>query len=287
MRKTALAVILLLGLGGCAPSDSGTGTSGAAATPAAPAVPPEVHFTARDFAFEGPDTIPSGMTTIVLHNEGPGLHHFMLMRLDDGRTVDELRTAMSGMQPGDMPPMWATPAGGVNPPMPGAVTSATFMIEPGTYAVVCEVDVPDHVPHSQKGMVAALTVTPSSTPSAPEPESDLSVDLVNFGSSLSAPFTAGHHVVKITNIGTQPHELELVQLAPGKTMDDLGAWGQTYEGPLPGVSLGGAAPMAPGQVEYVAYDLTPGDYALLCFVIDPERHIPHIAEGMVLPFTIE
>ncbi len=289
MRVMAVTtgLLFLLALSGCASPDSGPGTGTAATTPPAVATPPEVHFTAKDFAFEGPDTIPSGMTTIVLHNDGPNLHHLLLMRLESGKTVEDFKAAVSSMKPTDMLPAWAVESGGVNPPMPGADTRATLMIEPGNYAVACVVDVPDHVPHMMKGMITGLTVTPSSTPSAQAPESDLTVSMVDFGFAPSAPFTAGHHVVKVVNNGAQSHEMEVVQLAPGKTMDDLAKWGQTYAGPLPGTSLGGAAPMSPGQVEYVPLDLTAGNYALLCFVVDPAKHMPHIAEGMVLPFTIQ
>jgi hypothetical protein len=281
MRAMTVAAVLAFCLAGCARAHSDATT-----TSTAPASPPEAHFTAKDFAFEGPQTLPSGMTTVVLHNDGPGLHHMILMRLDGGKTVDDFKAYVNGRKAGDTEPAWVVPAGGVNPPMPGADARATFQIEPGTYAVVCEVDVPDHVPHAMKGMISALTVTPSTTPSAAAPDSDVTVSLVNFGFSPSAPFTTGHHVLKIVNDGTLAHEFEVVRLGDGKTMDDLGKWGQTYAGPLPGVSLGGAAPMSPGQVEYVPMDFTPGNYALLCFVTDPKTHMPHLAEGMVLPFTI-
>jgi hypothetical protein len=287
MRVMAIAGVLLLGLGGCAKSEPGAKAGGAAATGAAPATPPEVHFTARDFAFQGPDTISSGMTTIVLHNDGPSLHNLMLVRLDSSKTVEDLKAAYAALQPGlDMPPAWAVPSGGVNPPMPGSDTRATLMIEPGNYAVVCVVDVPDHELHVDKGMIKGLTVVPSATPSAPAPTSDMTVTEVDFAFAPSGAFTAGHHVVKVVNNGSQPHEMEVIQLAPGKTMDDLAKWGQTYAGPLPGISLGGAAPMSPGQVEYVPFDFTAGNYAILCFVVDPASHMPHLAKGMVLPFTI-
>ena len=49
----------------------------------APAEPPVVTITARDFAFTMPDTIQSGVTKIVLVNEGPQLHHAQLIRLDE------------------------------------------------------------------------------------------------------------------------------------------------------------------------------------------------------------
>jgi hypothetical protein len=146
--------------------------------------------------------------------------------------------------------------------------------------------VPDHVLHVDKGMIKGLTVVPSTTPSAPAPESDMTVTEVDFAFAPSGPFTAGHHVIKVVNNGSQPHEMEVIQLAPGKTMDDLGKWGQTFQGPLPGTSLGGAAPMSPGQAEYVPFDFTAGNYAILCFVVDPASHMPHLAKGMVLPFTI-
>lgn len=285
LRVIVTAGIVLLGAGACAQKKPGT-NAGAAAAAAEP-TPPVVHFTAKDFAFEGPDTIQSGMTTIVLHNDGPSLHHLMLVRLDSGKTVADLKTAFADLKPGlDMPPAWAVPSGGVNPPMPGSDTQATLMIKPGNYAIVCVVDVPDHVPHVDKGMIKSLTVVPSTTPSAPAPKSDMTLTLVDFAFAPSTPFTAGHHVVKVVNKGTQPHEFELVKLAPGKTMADLAKWGQMYKGPLPGTSLGGAAPMAPGDVEYVPLDLTPGNYAALCFVVDPKTHMPHLAEGMALPFTI-
>jgi hypothetical protein len=288
MRVQMIAVVgvVLLGAGACTGKKPEAG--GAAATvAAAPMAPPEVHFTAKDFAFEGPDTIQSGMTTIVLHNDGPSLHHLTLMRLDSGKTVADLKAAFDEEKtPLDDPVSWAVLSGGVNPPMPGSDTQATLMIKPGNYAIVCLVDVPDHVMHVMNGMIKGLTVVPSKTPSAPAPTADLTVTEVDFAFAPSAPFTAGHHVIKVVNSGSQAHEFELVKLNPGKTMKDLAAWGETYKGPLPGISLGGAAPMMPGDVEYVPVDLTPGNYAALCFVVDPASHMPHIAKGMVLPFTI-
>jgi hypothetical protein len=279
VRTVVTAGAVLLCASACAQKKSETNA----------AMPPEVHFTAKDFAFEGPDTISSGWTTVVLHNDGPTLHHIMFLHLTQGKTIADFKAAVAAMKPTDMmPPMWAVPAGGVNPPMPGSDTRAIVDIQPGDYAIVCIVDIPDHVPHMMKGMIKGLTVTPSSGAAATEPVADVTVDAVDFAFAPSAPLTAGHHLIKFENKGTQPHELELVKLGEGKTMDDLAKWGATYQGPLPGTSLGGAAPMMPGQVEYIPLDLTPGNYAMLCFVPDPTKNnMPHLAEGMVRQFTIE
>lgn len=286
MRRTAILGLTLLGLGACAGSDD-SGAAGTAETAAAPAAAPEVHFTAKDFTFEGPDSVASGWTTVVLHNDGPSLHHLMLLRLEEGKTMEDLVAAFEQMGPTDMPPMWAVPAGGVNPPDPGADTRATLNMAAGNYAIVCIVDIPGHVPHIMKGMMKGLTVTPSTGAAAPEPTADVTLTEVDFSYSLSTPLTAGRHVVKILNEGTQPHEFELVRLADGKTLDDLMAWGATAEGDLPGSSLGGAAPMMPGDVQYVSLDLAPGNYVILCFVPDPMKEgMVHAAEGMLLPLTI-
>jgi hypothetical protein len=291
MRGVVALGVALLVVGACAQQDSGSAAGGtakaaggtAAAAPAAPAV---VHFTAKDFSFEGPDTIAAGMTTLVLHNDGPSLHNLVLMRLEGGKTFADFQAALAAMKGPGMPPAWAVPSGGVNPPDPGSDTEGTLDIAPGNYAVVCVVDVPDHVPHMMKGMIKPLTVVPSTGPAAPAPTADLTVTEVDFAFDFSAQPTAGHHVIKVVNNGKQAHEFELIRLAPGKTMDDLMHWGQTFDGPLPGSSLGGAAPMVPGQVEYVPVDLTPGDYVALCFLPDPATGKPHLAEGMVYQFKI-
>lgn len=288
MRRRLVAGMVLLAAGACAPQDSGNAGDrpAAVATAAAPAAPPAVLFTAKDFAFEGPDSVASGLTTFVLNNGGTTYHHVQLFRLGEGKTVEDLHAAFMAMKPGDPFPSWAAFAGGVNASDPGAQARATLMLEPGEYAVVCIVDTPDHVPHVMKGMMKPLTVTPSNAPALPAPQADLTLTLVDYAFSFSMPPTAGHHVIEVRNGGPQPHEVLFVQLHPGMTMDDFMKWGQTYEGDAPGHALGGVPAVMPGQVEYVTLDLAPGDYLAVCFVPDAKDGMPHLAHGMALPFTI-
>lgn len=287
MRGVSVVGVVLLLVGACARNDAGSAAGSAGGGVAEAAVAPAVvHFTAKDFAFEGPDTIASGMTTLVLHNDGPNLHNLVLIRLEDGKTFADLQAGVAAMKGPGLPPGWAVLSGGVNPPDPGSDTEGTLDIAPGNYAVVCVVDAPDHVPHMMKGMMKALTVVPATTAPAPAPTADLTVSEVDFAFGFSAQPTAGRHVIKVVNNGTQVHEFELIRLAPGKTLNDLMQWGQTYQGGLPGSSLGGSAPMVPGMVEYVPMDLTPGNYVALCFMPDPTTGKPHLAEGMVYQFTI-
>jgi len=76
-----------------------------------------VSFTAKEFAFEGPDTIPAGLTMIHLTDAGQQLHHVQLIKLEQGKTFADYQAAVKDMTSGP-PPAWAVPYGGVNPPAP-------------------------------------------------------------------------------------------------------------------------------------------------------------------------
>jgi hypothetical protein len=245
-----------------------------------------VRFTASDFTFDGPETIEAGMVTFVLTNASPEFHHLQLMRLADGMTIEDAQSRFAEMKPGQPFPAWFVDAGGVNPPGPGAEARVTLMVEPGSYAVLCIVDTPDHIPHVMKGMIKPLTVTAAMGAPAPLPASDLTLTLVDYAFSFDAPPTGGSHAIRVVNGASQAHEVAIFRLLPGKTMDDVMAWGQTYAGAPPIVAVGGVAAFRPGQEAVMDVNLTPGEYVALCFVPDATDGLPHIAHGMVLPFQI-
>src|SRR5262249_11821838 len=162
-------------------------------------------------------------------------------------------------------PAWAVVAGGPNAPAPGASSQATISLTPGAYVMLCVIPAADHAPHFSKGMFVPLTVTPVTTAAAVEPTSDLTVKLTDFAFDVSAPLTAGAHTFRVDNNGSQAHEAVVVQLAPGKTAQDLVMWFANEQGPPPGVPLGGITPLSAGQHAYFTSDFTPGHYALICF----------------------
>lgn len=66
--------------------------SGSATAQQAPADGPRVvEVTGFDYAFQAPDTIPSGWTTFRFHNQGSELHVFDLLRFPYDRTYGDLR----------------------------------------------------------------------------------------------------------------------------------------------------------------------------------------------------
>jgi uncharacterized cupredoxin-like copper-binding protein len=290
-RSIALAVATIA-LCACSPKeaakqDSSVAQSGGAARGGFDPATHTVTVHAKDFAFDAPDSVPSGWTTFHLVNDGPNFHHVQLVRLDSGKTVQDLGAAMKSG-----PPRWAVFVGGPNAPSPNGTSDATLNLQPGNYAMICMVDIPGHVPHVAKGMVRPLTVTAASGAPAAEPTADVTISESDYKFDLPANISAGNHTFKVVNSGPQPHELEIIRLAPGKTMKDFGdfmakAYADKVDGPPPGDGIGGIAAMIPGGTEYFTANLTPGNYVLICFVPDMKDGKAHMDHGMVKEFTVK
>jgi uncharacterized cupredoxin-like copper-binding protein len=245
---------------------------------------------AKDFSFDAPESVPAGWTTFHLINDGPNFHHIQLVRLDSGKTAQDLDAAFKN--PAAPPPRWAVFVGGPNAPSPNASSDATLNLQPGNYALLCVVDIPGHVPHVAKGMVRPLTVTAASGTPAAEPNADITLTEADYKFEIPANIAAGNHTFKVVNSGPQPHEVEIIRLAPGKTMKDLGefmakAYADKVDGPPPGDGVGGVTGMIPGGTAYFTANMTPGNYVMLCFFPDAKDGKPHSDHGMVKEFTVK
>jgi|SRR5579863_2671592 hypothetical protein len=279
IARVGAAVGLMCALGACQPKHDAANAGDSVAVAAAPAAAPViVTVHARDFAYDAPDQIAAGMTTFHLVNDGPGVHHLVLIRLDSAKTAADLQAAIKN--PGPLPG-WAVLSGGPNAAEPKGESTATVDLAPGNYVMLCFVDIPNGVPHFAKGMVRPLTVTAATTASAAAPATDAVVSLSDYTFALSQPLTAGRHTIKVETAPGQPHELVLVQLDPGKTEKDLLAWMPKEQGPPPGHVVGGASPSTSGSPVYVSVDLVPGKYLLICFLPDGKDGKPHFMHGMM------
>jgi len=247
--------------------------------------PSVVTITATDYAFGMPDTIPVGLTTFRLVNQGKELHHANLVRLGDGKTAADFQAGLAAaMKNHTPPPAWMGFAGGPNAVTLGDTGVATEMLEPGSYVFVCWIPSVDGVPHVMKGMMHPLVVTAGAAPSpaAAEPAGDVTIKLTDYDFQLSQPLTAGKHVVRVENTGAQGHEIAIAALSPGKTLQDFIAWEQGGEkGPLPtGRWLGGVTTLDAGGHAQFTTTFAPGSYLLLCFWPDAKDGKPHIMHGM-------
>lgn len=261
----------------------GRPAAGAAARPIIPGAR-VVTVTARDYAFEAPDSVAAGLTEFRLVDQGTEMHHVFLIRLDEGKT---LRDALDAFAAGGPPPAWMREVGGPNTPVPGGTSSAALRLVAGRYAMICVIPSPDGKAHLMKGMAHELVVTPAASPVASaSPKTDVTMTLSDYDFAFSRPLRAGRQLVRVRNAAAQPHEVVIVQLAPGKTAADVVAWIAKPDGPPPGAPVGGTTPMAQGEENIVPLDVAPGDYALLCFVPDAKDRKEHIAHGMVKQFTV-
>lgn len=250
-----------------------------------PAAPNLVTVTARDFAFDAPMTIPSGLTTIRLVNQGAEMHHAQVVRLEEGHTFAELMELASKGE-GEGPPAWLHFVGGPNVPAPNGASEATVDLQAGTYALVCFIPGPDGVPHVMKGMAKELRVVPATAPSAPLGEADVRMTLRDYAFEIAPEIAAGRRTIRVENAAAQPHEVVVMKLAPGKTPQELMAWLQSQAGPPPAMPMGGTAFLATGEVNLITVDFEPGEYVLLCFVPDAGDGAPHVAHGMVRQLTV-
>ena len=49
----------------------------------------------------------------------------------------------------------------------------------------------------------------------------MGIRLMDFSFALDTPLTAGRHTVSVENGGIEPHDLVVMKLAAGKTVDDV------------------------------------------------------------------
>jgi hypothetical protein len=266
-----------------APKSAATDTSAtAAASTAAPATANVVHVTAKDYTLTAPDTIPAGLTTLHLMNEGKEAHQAQLIKLTNGKTYADMVAGMKTMKPGEPPPSWIVPAGGPNAAPPGGTSAATQTLEPGNYALVCYIPSQDGVPHIMKGMSRGLVVAPSTAAVAPEPTPTTTLTLSDYKFDFSSPLKSGENVVRVENAAAQPHEVVLFKLPPGKTMKDFQAWlPKSDKTPPPAMPMGGIVGQVKGDHAFFTANLDAGDYVLVCFFPDAKDGKPHFVHGMV------
>lgn len=248
-----------------------------------------VTITARDYAFDAPDTIPAGLTSFRLVNRGPELHHVQLIRLEAGKTMADF---LGALRQGGPPPGWAHDVGGPNTPVPGGESNTAVELAPGRYAIACFIPSPDGKPHFVKGMVRELIVAPARSASTrgartvTPPARRTTMTLSDYDFTLSAPLVAGAQTVRVRNVAAQAHEVLFVRLQPGKTAAQAAAWAEKPEGPPPGAPVGGTTGIRRGGWNDVSLTLEPGEYALLCFLPDAKDGKPHVAHGMMKQFRV-
>lgn len=114
-----------------------------------------VTITLRDFAFDSPDSLPSGTWGIT--NNGPQPHELQVAKLQSGGSANDVLNFFSTPVPSG-PPTFQSVGGfqGIDPNRSGTLT---LNLQPGDYAFYCAIPDPSNgLRHLQEGMLKQVSV---------------------------------------------------------------------------------------------------------------------------------
>lgn len=269
----------------------------AAVTPLAAAQEQEAIYTLTGEALEGPETLEAGYHSFTLQNDGDKDAEVVIVQLNEegaeedflkevqavdkafmgeGDPAAAFRTVLEGRT------LWGGPSA-----HPGESASVGVNLPAGRYLLLGSL-------YSEEGpeggptinVVEPLEVTGEG---ATAPEADAVVRMADFTFAIPADLEAGEQTWRFANSGKQVHHAVIQKLKAGKTMDDVMAFSETFEGEDPTEEFAHVSMLSPGSSNYVTLDLTPGSYVALCFIPDYAKGgdgAPHVAHGMMRAFTV-
>ena len=301
MRLRLLGVGVMASLLAC-----GTGDDAPVKESATHDVSPKVvTISMANRAFQAPDTIDAGWTTLRFTNDTDGdFHYAHFVRLDSGRSVQELvEYYAKAIRESGPRPTWIVRFGGPGGAGPHQTASVTQNLVPGSYVWMCPIENEKGEPHFGVGEYRQFVVRARSAEAAEaaaEPAASATIRLVDHGFTPdSSLMKARRHTIRIENTGGEPHDMNMMKLSPGRTLADAQRSlnperarrpGEKDEPPLPlhelGSMVGGVAAMAPSMSAYFDAELTPGEYLLFCMVTAPDGR-SHIEHGMIRQISVQ
>lgn len=277
MRTSILLTAALSVVEGC----SGSGE------PATITAPLEITATEYQLDLAGTRTVPAGLVHVTFRNRGRQPHALGIWRLNDGVTFERFRRQANADGAIDL----VSPRGGIAQLEPGRTWEMTTQLRPGLYGVVDYAgDDPGQKSNIERGMIAQLRVVPAQHQADAPPDATVRVTLDDFAfRGLPATFSTDA-VLDVRSEGREGHEVNLIRLAPDKTMADVRSVlkeflaGNDVEPPGEVVELLG--PVATGWRGWIKPHLAPGRYAALCLMPDAATGKVHAELGMVSSFTV-
>jgi hypothetical protein len=130
--------------------------------------------------------------------------------------------------------------------------------------------------------------TESTEQDAAEPEvHKVEIEAKEYSYSMPKTVTGGMVEFTLKNTGKELHIAALAKIDDGKTFADAAKDLQSATPPADPASeeLGGIASTSPGGASNVTLALEPGNYYFACFIPAADG-APHVAKGMVQPFTV-
>ncbi len=251
-----------------------------AACAAPPGEPAPVRIVTNNQHYDLPATIAGGLVHLRLVNEGPDVYEALVVRFTDstGRAARYVESVRAGR---DFP-AFAVDLGGVELVPPGDSADSWLALEPGRYAVVCWKS-----NHLREGMAHDFIVTRGADRSAMPPLADVTLGLDEYAFAFPDTVAAGSHVIHVGNQGREPHEFDILRLAPGGSVAEYIEWSRSGEqGIPPAKPAGGTGDLIGSREIWVRLKLAPGRYFIVCTVPRPSDGRRHYDLGMVRSFVV-
>lgn len=286
---TLLALLALLAAAVACSGDDGeeraasttTAANGAAVREEEAANAVTVDMTEYAYAVAG--SVRAGTSTVVLSNSGKELHMAGFALLRDGKTLDDVRAALSSEDESAFDAVVERQLDS-----PGALLSprqtmelTTPFLEAGTYALMCFVPtVGEPVPHATKGMVASLEVEEGEVDLEPGPDATYTIE----DGTIDGPtaLDAGRVTLEVRSAGRGPHEVIVARKRSSTTtfeeidqaFNDLFSSEAPpppgYADALPGVLVGNSFDVPGAATVHLTVRLEPGHYLIGC-ARDPDE----------------
>ncbi len=293
-RKITLPLLLMLALTelliGCTSSQNPTkSVQSTVSIPRSSSSIPTILITAIDFGYMMPSTIhlSSGFVNFALINNGTQDHEAQVARLNAGVTRDAVVNEIVAKKHLEAAFSLLTFVGGPDTITPGYGQETTLHLSAGEYVLLCFVQGQDGIAHVDKGMIHFFTVS-STQGQEIVPHVDGAIAMKEFSYSLPQVLTQSRSLtLQVSNLGIEPHEMNIIRLAKGKNVQDVQAFFRTPSGPPPFEELGGLATLEAGGTGWLQVHLEPGSYAVFSFILDKKTGKSQLSLGMIAPFVVQ
>lgn len=267
---------------------------------------PEVVVRLTADGIETPARVAAGRTLLVEENHDAAPGHAFVLRVPDDVAEADVAAALAP----DAPPMlaatpdwfWrATFVGNADRATPNGGRAVGLVdLEPGRYVA--------GDPYRPVSQFARFEVSGEAAPAGTEPAADVAATLTEMTIGLPATVPTGPHLWRVENIGGMLHELAILPVPAGATVDQVQAAlatalagevaGGVFEEQAAPAELGaawagwrpdlvaGVGVLSNGRPVAAQIDLAPGSYAAVCFIPLPQTGERHLAMGMTTLFTV-
>jgi hypothetical protein len=263
---------------------------------AALAAPTPLTVTAAAGGYTAPASVRAGSVHVTFRNSGKMPVDLAFFRLKAGVTMAQFQAAATAVATNAAKDAsWklnqiVEVPGGVGDVPPGASGDVTITLMPGTYVMASlDADEKTHKTALSMGFMKTITVTGPALSGAPA-KADYTVTMVDYRFELPQNVVAGAHTWHVVNTGKEPHFALVAKMMPGKTLKDVMAafMSSDQSGPPP-VDFEHAVfaqVLTTGHAEDVTWNLTPGHYAVVCFVATKDG-TEHARMGMLQEFVVK